>query len=254
MSETMQKRWFLCAKAQPAADLRLFCLPHAGGSAVLYRNWAKLISPSVEVVSIQLPGRGTRLQEPPFTSMEPLVAAIAEEIADLLDKPFAFFGHSMGATIGFELAHSLRNTQGKEPSHLFVAGRKAPQAFDRDPPTYDLPEPEFVEKLRRLEGTPPEVVENEELLQLVLPLLRADFKLIQTYEYVLRTRLTCPVTALGGVADKGVDPESLRQWQKESSGTFSIHMFSGNHFFVRDAERAIVQTVEKHLRQSMAFR
>lgn len=245
-------RWFLCSEPHPAAQIRLFCFPHAGGSALLYRNWADLIRPEVEVICVEPPGRCARLREAPFTSMDCLVRAITEEITELLDKPFAFFGHSMGAAVAFELAHTLRSTHSVEPMHLFVAGHSAPQAFS-DRPTYNLPEPEFIEELCAFEGTPAEVVENPELLRLLLPLLRADFELVQTYQDFIRPKLNCPVTALGGAADKHVTVESLRQWSEKSSGAFYMRMFSGNHFFMRIHEKAVVGTVVTHLRRTTAL-
>jgi medium-chain acyl-[acyl-carrier-protein] hydrolase len=180
--------------------------------------------------------------------MQSLVDAIEPSISANLDKPFAFFGHSMGATISFELIHKLRAEQGREPAHFFVSGRHAPQIPESDPITFNLPRPEFIQELRRLEGTPHEILDNPELLELLLPVLRADFELIQTYEYVARPRLKCPITALGGIADKDVSREQLEAWHEQSSGPFRICLYPGNHFFLQTEERVVLQTIAEQLR------
>jgi medium-chain acyl-[acyl-carrier-protein] hydrolase len=182
--------------------------------------------------------------------MAALVEAIAEAIAESLDRPFAFFGHSMGAVVGFELAHLLRSRRGLGPVHLFVAGRGAPQLSTSDSPLYDLPEPELIQEIRKLEGTPAEVLENPELLRLVLPLLRADFEVIDTYRHVPRTKLACPISAMGGTAD-AISRDSLQAWCEQSSGAFCLRMFSGNHFFLHGQERLIVHTIVEQLRRTV---
>ncbi len=239
--------WIAHSRPVPAMRLRLFCFPYAGGSAAVFRKWKDFLSPKVEVCPIQLPGRGTRQQEPPFTDMNALVRALGSALSGWLDTEFAFFGHSMGATIGYELAHHLREEHGLEPIHLFVSGRRAPQIPDSGEHTYDLPEPQFVEELRRLNGTPGEVLANPELLGLILPSLRSDFELIQTYRYVPRRALSCAITAMGGLEDKDVDTKHIQAWQVHSSGPFSVRMFRGDHFFLQGMEAAVVNTVAGEL-------
>ncbi|HKG20773.1 MAG TPA: alpha/beta fold hydrolase, partial [Blastocatellia bacterium] len=176
--------WIACARPNPRARLRLFCFPYAGGSSASYRPWADRIPRSVELCAVQLPGRGSRLSEPPFDRLVPLVQAIKPIILQLLDKPFALFGHSMGARIAFELARLLRREENLEPAHLFISGCRAPQLPVEDRAVYGLPDPEFIDELRRLNGTPKEVLENRELMQLMIPLLRADFAVCGTYTYM----------------------------------------------------------------------
>jgi medium-chain acyl-[acyl-carrier-protein] hydrolase len=172
------------------------------------------------------------MREQPFSRMTPLVDAIAEAIDPYLTKPFCFFGHSMGALTSFELTRLLRRERGLEPEHLFVSGSPAPQIPDAHPQTFDLPEPEFIEVLRRLNGTPPEVLENNELLQLMLPTLRADFELLQVYEYAAEPPLACPITAFGGLQDKEVSRVDLAAWCEQTSNTFTLRNFPGDHFFL----------------------
>jgi medium-chain acyl-[acyl-carrier-protein] hydrolase len=183
--------------------------------------------------------------------MAALVEAIAEAIAESLDRPFAFFGHSMGAVVGFELAHLLHSRRGLGPVHLFVAGRGAPQLSTDDSRLCDLPEPELIHELRKMEGTPAEVLENVELLRLVLPLLRADFEVIGTYRHVPRSKLACPISAMGGTADHEISRDSLQAWCEQSSGAFCLRMFSGNHFFLHSQEKLIVHTVVEQLRRTV---
>jgi medium-chain acyl-[acyl-carrier-protein] hydrolase len=224
--------WFLFPKPNPHASLRLFCFPYAGGRASNVRLWPDNLPRSVEVCAVELPARGRRMKETAFTRITPLVESITHSLYHYLDKPFAFFGHSMGALISFELARQLRREYGKQPAHIFVSGRRAPQIPDRDPPTNALPETGFVAELRRLNGTPKEVLEHSELLQFMLPVLRADFEVNETYEYTPAEPFSCPITALGGLQDKEVKRSDLEGWQEQTSGSFVLRMFPGDHFFL----------------------
>lgn len=242
--------WVVRQRPAPQAALRLFCLPYAGGGALIYRDWAEHLPAKVEVCPIQLPGRGNRLRETPLTRMTPLVEAIAEAITPLLDKPFAIFGHSMGALIGFELARFLGREYAKVPLHLFVSGRSAPQIRDAAKRTYDLPEPEFIEELRRLNGTPRDVLEHPELMQMMIPILRADFETIQTYEYQAGQPLDCPISAMGGIQDPDVSRQDLEAWREQTKGPFTLRMFPGGHFLINTARPMLLQAITKELHQS----
>ena len=247
MSTSQRPEWFLMSPRQLPADLRLFCFPYAGGSGTIYRNWAGQISPLIEVIPVELPGRGRRLGEPAFRRLPLLVEALVPVIADLLNTKFAFFGHSMGAIIAFELARELRRRGMPQPAHLLVSGRRAPQIPDDDPVTYDLPDEEFRAELLRLQGTPVEVVEHEELMRLLEPLLRADFELVQTYQYVDDAPLSCPIAAYGGINDDEVPRESLLEWKRQTESRFSLHMLPGDHFYLREAGRQLLLLMEREL-------
>ena len=212
--------------------MRLFCFPNAGGSARTYRDWGKSLPEEYEVCAVQLPGREARLLEPAYKRLAPLVEDLTSVLRPYLDRPFALFGHSMGAKIAFETARRLRAEYGLEPSHLFVSGCRGPRISKTDGISYDLPEPEFIEDLRRLNGTPQEVFEHSELMQLMLPLLRSDFELVQTYTYRPGPALDCPLTAFGGLQDEDVTRENLDAWRQETNGHFALHMLPGDHFFV----------------------
>lgn len=202
----------------------------------IYRSWPQSLPPEVEVCAAQLPGRGTRIREQPFQSLTPLVEAAAEAITPYLDKPFALFGHSMGAVISFELARRLRDLGKPQPSHLFVSGRRAPQVPNEDPVTYNLLDDELQRELLRLNGTPQEVLEHPGLMELMIPLLRADFAVVETYDYHPGAPLGCPITAFGGLQDLDVTREYLEGWREQTAGAFALRMLPGNHFFLNDAQ------------------
>jgi medium-chain acyl-[acyl-carrier-protein] hydrolase len=225
--------WLTLPSPNPKARLRLFCLPYAGGAATLFRAWPNMLPPDVEVVALQPPGRGTRLLEPAFTRLTALVEAAMEVIVPELDRPYAFFGHSMGAMLSFELARALRRERIAGPARLFVSGRRAPQTPSDEPPSYNLPDDEFIEELRQLNGTDQEVLEHPELMQLMLPLLRADFELVQTYEYKPEPPLDCPISAYGGLEDFEEGQETLEAWREQTTASFSLRMFPGDHFYLQ---------------------
>lgn len=227
--------WLSCPKPNPDATVRLFCFPYSGAAASIYYPWAEMLPPNIEVCPVQLPGHGTRLREPLATRLAPQVEAVAASLTPALDRPFAFFGHSMGALISFELARYLRRLGRPGPVHLFVSGHGAPHLPDRNPPLHGLPEPEFVAKLRELNGTPEEVLRHEELLQLLIPVLRADFAVCETYVYQAEPPLPCPISAYGGLADGYVNREELAAWQEQTASRFSLRMFPGDHFYLNQA-------------------
>ena len=203
---------------------------------------------TVEVYPVELPGRGNRLKEPPLTNMATLVESLAKDLSPYLTKPYAFFGHSMGAMIAFDLAHRLREQHVPGPVHLFVSGRPAPHIVDDDPKTYDLPEAEFLQELRRLNGTPPQVFENADLMQLMIPVLRADFEVCETYVNTPRPPLGCSITAIGGSDDKDVPLEDLQAWRAYTSTLFTMRMFPGDHFYLHTFAPQLFRFLSDELR------
>lgn len=241
--------WVTCPKPRPQATLRLFCFHYAGGGALVFRTWRDSLPHSVEVCAIKLPGRGMRLRESPFTQLQPLVQHLASALLPYLDKPFVFFGHSMGGLVSFELTRLLRREHGVSPVHLFVSGHRAPQVPDPDPPIHALPESEFLQELRRLNGTPEAVLKNAELMQLLLPTLRADFAVVETYGYTPELPLDCPITAFGGLQDREVSCDELEAWRVQTNASFVLEMFPGDHFFLHSAESLLLQSLSQKLLQ-----
>jgi medium-chain acyl-[acyl-carrier-protein] hydrolase len=196
---------------------------------------------------VQLPGREKRLREPPVKRLGPLVDEIAHALGNELDLPFAIFGHSMGALLGFELARRFRRDLGRQPVHLFVSGHRAPQLPDPDPPIHDLPDDEFVTQMQRLNGTPQAVFESPELMELVLPTLRADFTLCETFAYRPERPLTCPVSVYGALQDKIAQRPDLEAWCEQTSGPFVVRMFPGDHFFIHTSQPLLLETLNREL-------
>lgn len=210
----------------------MFCFPYAGGGASIYRGWASLLPGDLEVCPVQLPGRESRLRDQPFTRPEPMIQAVADVLLPYMDMPFVFFGHSMGAMIGFELSRELRRRGKTLPLHLFVSGRRAPHLPAREEPIHDLPEEEFLQKLRELNGTPEEVLQHAELMKLLGPILRADFAVNETYAYTEDEPLEPGISAFGGLGDEDITRDDVAAWKEHTKGRFRIRMLPGDHFFI----------------------
>ena len=243
---TLPARIF-CPRPNPAARVRLFCVPYAGRGASVYRHWPDLLGDNIELCAYQLPARESRLRESPFTRLRQAVEESAGIIRSYSDVPFAFFGHSMGAVICFELARMLRTEQ-LAPVHLFVSGRQAPQFPDRRPLLTPLSDNGFVVEIcRRYNGIPREVSQDNELMQLLLPALRADVEMLETYDYQPSPRFTFPITAFGGRNDSETLIEELEGWKDQTNAQFETHIFPGDHFFLQPAAREMMEIIRRHL-------
>ncbi|WP_043619514.1 thioesterase II family protein [Nonomuraea candida] len=227
--------------------MRLFCAPHAGGGAGVYRAWAQLLAPEIEVVAIRLPGREMRYGETPRTSTEQLVPELVRGVAPLLDRPHAWFGHSMGALIAFESCRWIRRAGLPEPARLLVSGRSAPQLPLRGRPVHDAPTPELVRWLRVTGGTPPELLDDPALFEALLPMLRADMTVAETYRYRPEPPLSCPMSIYGGSDDEYATPEELRPWERQTTGECRLRLFQGGHFFIHDMKEQILPVLGEDL-------
>lgn len=252
-STVSAERWLAYREANPRARLRMFCFPYAGGGASAYRGWGASLPQEIEVCPVQLPGREGRLREQPFTRPEELIQAVTDALIPWFDLPFVFFGHSMGAMIGFELSRELRRRGRTLPLHLFVSGRRAPQLPTRDEPIHDLPEPEFIERLRELNGTPEEVLQHAELMKLLTPLLRADFAVNETYFYAQEEPLDPGISAFGGLADSDVGRDDVEAWSIQTRGRFRMRMMPGDHFFLHPQKDLIIESVARDLAEIKAL-
>ncbi len=240
--------WFPTVRCSSSTKLRLFCFPYAGGGAVVFSTWGKYFPESVQICPIQLPGRSVRYLESPIAQFSFLVKAIVKAIGSFLDKPFAFFGHSLGGLVAFEITHQLRSNYSIQPTHLIVSGCTAPRCKTERKVLSKLPDRELIRELFQLNGTPRELLENEELMALLLPSLRADFALYESYQYRHRVPLGCPLTVLGGAEDRGVDWRQLELWGVETEGMFSLHQFPGDHFFLHSEEHAVLMLILNKLK------
>jgi medium-chain acyl-[acyl-carrier-protein] hydrolase len=246
--------WAVVRKPVPDAALRLFCFPHAGGAASAYGSWAADLAPEIEIVAVQPPGREKRIGEPPIDRMEPFLESAYQALRPLWNAPFAFFGHSTGALVGYELARRLRRDAGPAPVHLIATGRWAPHRHDPEPPVYALPDDALIAALRRYGGTPEEVLENRDLMEFLLPLLRADFAIGDTYRHGPETPLELPITAIGGESDPRVSREALEAWGEHTTGPFEALMLPGDHFFLHADRSPILALVERALRPALLAR
>ena len=227
--------------------MRLFCFPYAGGGASIYRSWQDGLPAEIEVCPVQPPGRENRLSHERFLRVGPLADAVIEAIQPLVDLPFAFFGHSLGAVVAYETAVRLRDSGAPAPVQIIVSARRAPGVAPRDEPTYDLPPDEFRAKLEELEGTPKAVLDHPELMELMEPLLRADFELNDTYEPSGKPPLDSPVTVFGGLEDPDVEREHLEHWKEVTRAEFRLRMFAGGHFFLHDHQATVTASVAEEL-------
>lgn len=246
---TVANSWIVVPRPNPQARLRLFCFPYAGGGASIFRTWPQSLPETVEVCAVQLPGRENRLRETPFTDMPGVVQTLGEVLRPCLTLPFAFFGHSLGAFIGFELARQLRRGNANGPIHLFVSGQRAPQIADTAPPLYQLPDDEFIEQMhKRYEGIPLVVLQNAEMMKVLLPLLRADLTINDTYAYKDDSPLDCPITCFAGQQDPEATNETLAAWRDQTRGNFKLRMFPGDHFFVQSERVSVLQVLSEELK------
>lgn len=239
--------WLAYHQPNPRAVMRLFCFPFAGGGASAFRGWGHRFADTLEVCPVQLPGREGRLSEPPIHRMAPMVEALAQRLQGHMDRPFAFFGHSMGAAMAFALAHHLESQGAPAPRHLFVSAGSAPTLPAHDAPMHRASDAELVEELKRLGGTPPEILADPEWLELLLPLIRADFELLETYQPPEGTCVSCPVSAFGGLQDVHVRRDRLEAWRSLTSAGFTLRMVPGGHFYLQSALDPLAEAIGRDL-------
>lgn len=226
---------------------KLFCFPHAGGTAALFRDWNRALAPMIEVCPVEFPGHASRFNERAFDSIEPLVDCLFKDIKKCADAPIALFGHSMGAIVAFELALRFQSHWERELGILIVSGCGTPAAGTTRRAIHDLPDAEFIEELKLLNGTPSEVLGDQELLSSLFPVIRSDFRLMHSYRYTPMSSLACPIIVLGGTEDTEVLPEQLSGWSELTTGRCLVELFPGDHFFLRNCESELLHFIKKQI-------
>lgn len=238
----------LAIEPNPQSRCRLWCFPYAGGGASIFFDWERGLAPGIQVCPVQLPGRENRLREVPHRALGPVVGRLADLVSASADVPFALFGHSLGALIGFELARELRRRGLPGPVHLFAAGHRAPQLKDRAQPIHRLPDAAFLTELEGRFGDIPQMVrQSQELLTLLLPTLKADMEMVENYSYAEERSLDCPITAFGGRQDPEVSREELAAWGQQTRRRFTLEMLPGTHWFIRSTRTRLLRLISRDL-------
>ena len=244
--------WIYRPVPRPAADVKLFCWPPAGLGAAVYRLWPKDLSPEVEVCAIELPGRGARLREKPISSVSAILSELLPVLRAELDRPFVFFGHSMGAVLAAETARALAASGEWRLSHLIVSAHRPPGMPDGEPVLHTLDDREFVTEInRRYAGIPQQLLEDKETLSLLLPALRADVAALEQHQPAQHAPLTTSITAFGGTSDGSTPREHLEAWRQQTTASFRARMFTGGHFYLESQRAAVLTEVSQILEAAM---
>lgn len=244
----ISKRWRSLKPlvAQPDASIRLLCFPYAGGSATIFRRWPVLFA-DIEIIGAQYRGRGARIGERPHRSIGEFVEEAVIDIEDFFDKPYAIFGHSMGAMVAFDLARKIAENSARQPVHLFLSGLASPWTRVVGNRIHDLPDRDFLYELKNLGGTPSDILENPDILEILLPVIRADLEAAHHWHVAEHCDLRIPITVFGGAEDRGIPTEALADWASCTSGSVEIHLHPGGHFFVHDEFPAVIDCIRGHL-------
>ena len=247
LMKSLIELWFPMRDGRDTAKLRLFVFPYAGGRASAFRGWSAGLPDTVEVLPLQPPGRERRMSEKPIGSMDEAVPVVLQALDSFLDRPFAFYGHSLGGLLAYEVVRSLRDRGGPLPVHFFASGSRAPHMPLKGSAIHTLEGEAFLNRLRVLGGTPPAVLECAELMELFTPMLLADFRMSETYLNAGIDPLPMPLTALGGIEDGEVGRERLEAWSTQTTAGFDLHWFPGGHFFLHEQEADVLSVVKSAL-------
>lgn len=235
--------WLITPKLITDASLRLFCFSHAGAGASIFRAWSTHAAPNIEIYAVQRPGRENRLREAPMRDLTSLISEMHSELLPYLDRPFTCFGHSVGALICFEWVRHLRRQGCSMPLRLFVSGRQAPQTPIPLPWSHILSEQDLKAKLRSYGGTPESVLQSNELMEVYLPILRADLAINETYIYYPEKPISIPITIFGGLQDYTVPISSLEAWRQQTLKASKLRLLPGGHLFIKENAADILQAI-----------
>ena len=245
--EMNRDKWFFCMRPKPLASIRLFCFPFGGGGASVFHQWSDAMGDDIEIRALQLPGRETRYSEPRGKDVNYLVKNIVQALVAYQDKPFALFGYSLGSLLAFEVCRELRRQKLQMPEHLFIAALHAPHLPPPHPPISSLADQEFVETVEYYYQPPGEAWNNQELREFLLPVLRDDIALYESYVYQQGEPLQCPIDVFAGDQDRSIPLELMRSWSEQTSSTVKQHVFNGGHFFIDDSVNEIQTLVSNSL-------
>jgi surfactin synthase thioesterase subunit len=224
----------------------LVCFPHAGGSASYFFPLSAALSPDVQVLALQYPGRQDRQHERCLTGIDEFADEAYAALEPVMSRPLAFFGHSMGAVIAYEVAGRMSRRLGAAPTALFASSRRAPSTY-RAEAVHRRDDAGLLAELRKLSGTGAGILDDEELVRMILPPLRGDYTAIETYRPRTGPRLDCPVVALIGDQDPVVDRDEARAWGEHTSRSFTLRVFPGGHFYLKEHQQAVVDLVSRQL-------
>jgi surfactin synthase thioesterase subunit len=242
--------WLVRHQQESETKLRLFCFPYAGARASAFRLWPAGLPGEVEACAVQLPGRENRITEPLISAIDELVPIVCDALIADCDSPFAFFGHSTGALVAFELIRELRRRSAPLPCHLLVSGSRAPH-IPEPRPLHQLSETDFLRELRRFSGTPEAVLQSKELMQIYIPILRADLALEEAYQHRVEPPLDIPIAAFGGTMDKEAAADVLNPWARYTSRAFTLEMIDGDHFFLHSNRDVLLRSLSEILKPYM---
>lgn len=240
---TNSEKWIRRYHPAPDATTRLVCFPHAGGSATFYHPVSRALSPDLDVVAIQYPGRQERRTEPLVDTVEKLADLVVEALEPWTDRPLTLFGHSMGASLAYEVALRLE-AAGHQPLGLFASGRRAPSRW-RDERVHLSDDDGLLAELRGLSGTDPAVLGNEEILRMIMPAVRSDYRAAETYRPEAGPRVDCPIVALVGDDDPKVTEDEARSWGDHTTADFDLHVFGGGHFYLNSHAPKVIQQIRE---------
>lgn len=241
------RRWFKRFRSPTAGATTLLCLHHAGGNAAMFREWPRLLSPSIDPIAVQLPGRADRIDEQPYHSMHDLVDNLVDAVEPLLNRPLALFGASMGARVGWSLAHALRERGLPMLRALYVSASSAP-SLDREVRGWNGPDEGLVHYMRTLGGTPAQFLDDAVMLGEIVTTLRADLTVLSTHKYQPDVLLNIPITAFAGASDEESPPQQQEPWGKETTGPFVMNVLDGGHFLNADTTRLVIDSISEDLR------
>jgi medium-chain acyl-[acyl-carrier-protein] hydrolase len=245
-------KWFVVPQPNPKATIRLFCFPYAGGSAQIYMQWANYLNAETELVLIQPPGRGARILETAYSDMETLIKDLLDVFPRVINKPYILFGHSLGSRVAFELLNQLNQLGYGLPANFIASGSKGPYKSSISKQIISLSDDQLISELKKLNGTPDAILANKELLQFFMPIIRADLEIAYSYSFSGEAKFNCPLTVFGGDNDSVAPPSSLTNWQDFFDLPATIHVISGDHFFINSQREVVIDKLNLIIKKTLS--